>query len=245
MAIPTTTARRRFYNATGDRYESGRYGDRHMDTYRTFRNETLLSILKDAFGDQQVRILEVGCGTGLSLEYLARASRFSLFGVDASETMLRQAVTKTSNVENPPRLILGDAAHLPYPADLFDVVFATRFIHQFSHEVKRQLLKEFRRVVHRDGLVILEFYARPYHWFRYHLGGRKGRSYEAYFRHYPSRAEVRDIVASPFQIHPLRLVGSRFFAGAAAKLERRLIRAGGLALGGIFLDEYFTVARKR
>ena len=243
----STTSRRRFYNATGDGYESGRYGDRHMDSYREFRNDTLLAILTHAFGDKRLRVLEVGCGTGLSLEFLAKsAPPHALFGLDASDTMLRQAAEKASALSNRPKLVVSDAAHLPYSDGFFDVVFATRFIHQFRHHVKRQLWQEFQRVVRQDGLVVLEFYARPYHWLRYHLGARKGRTREAYFHHYPSRAEVEDIVRGSFDIYPLRLPGARIVAGALGEvLLRRATRLSGRAFGEIFLDEYFVAGKKR
>jgi SAM-dependent methyltransferase len=247
MTTQETTFRRRFYNNTGDAYESGRYGDRHMEGYRFFRNDTLLSILKDAYSEGEARILEVGCGTGPSLQHLGDAStRYSLFGMDASETMLRQAAQKAESLVNKPRLALGDAGRLPYASGAFDAVYATRFIHQFSHQAKRQLWSEFRRVVRHDGLIILEFYARPYHWLRYHLGARKGRGSEAYFRHYPSMAEVREIINVPFDIYPLRLPGSKVLAGAIGEhTMRRATQAAGRAFGSFLMDEYFVVARRR
>jgi SAM-dependent methyltransferase len=243
----STTSRRRFYNATGRRYEAGRYGDPHMDRYRAFRNETLLAILRDAFGDAKLRILEVGCGTGLTLEFLAtHTAGHSLFGLDASDTMLRQAAEKGASLSNRPKLVISDAARLPYADGFFDVVFATRFIHQFEHRLKRELWQEFQRVTRPDGLVILEFYARPYHWVRYHLGARKGRTREDYFRHYPSKAEVRDVAGRGFAVYPLRLAGARVFAAVPGE------RLGGLAtqvvgrwFGGLLLDEYFVVSRQR
>jgi SAM-dependent methyltransferase len=247
MTTQDTTFRRRFYNNTGGAYEAGRYGDRHMDGYRSFRNDTLLGILRSAYGDSAARILEVGCGTGPSLQHLGgAATRYSLFGMDASDTMLRQAAQKASALPNAPKLSLGDAGRLPYTSGAFDAVYATRFIHQFSHDAKRQLWTELQRVVRHDGLIILEFYARPYHWLRYHLGAAKGRGTEAYFRHYPSTAEVRDIIDGPFEIHPLRLPGSKLLATAlGTKAMRQATRAAGLAFGSLLMDEYFVVARKR
>lgn len=239
------TSRKRFYDSTGDRYEAGRYGDAHMDAYRAFRDETLVGILTEEFKDRSTRLLEVGCGTGLSLQHLARScNSFSLFGMDASETMLRQAAQKTSIIETPLKLTLGDALKLPFGDAQFDVVLATRFIHQFPHDVKKQLWTEFRRVARRGGILIIEFYARPYHWIRYFSGARKGRSREAYFLHYPSRAEVTDIVQDPFRVYPLRLAGARAITRVIGPAgARRITRTLGEAAGGIFLDEYFVVAR--
>lgn len=242
-----TTSRRRLYNSTGHRYESGRYGDPHMESYRAFRDDTLLGILKGGFSDRQVRLLEVGCGTGLTLDYLARQSnQYSLYGIDASDTMLKQASQKASGRGNRPKLALGDASRLPFEPCLFDVVIATRFIHQFPHETKRRLWQEFERVTRPGGLMVVEFYARPYHWFRYYLGARKGRSRDGYFLHYPSRAQVREIVGDVFHIYPLRLPGSRLIAGALGeRVVRRATTIGGHLAGGVLLDEYFLVARKR
>jgi ubiquinone/menaquinone biosynthesis C-methylase UbiE len=217
-----------------------------MDTYREFRNDTLREILTAAFGQRELRILEVGCGTGLSLDFLARVSdRYSLFGMDASDTMLRQAAEKAAVHRHRPMLTLGDAGKLPFASGAFDVVFATRFIHQFPHETKRRLWQEFQRVLRPGGSTILEFYARPYHLLRYYFGARKGRSAETYFRHYPSRAEVLDIVGGPLQIHPLRLPGARLASALGDSLLRRATRFVGRLGGGLLLDEYFVVASKR
>jgi ubiquinone/menaquinone biosynthesis C-methylase UbiE len=242
-----TTTRRRYYNNTGDSYESSRYADAHMDGYRDFRNQTLLSILQDNFGSTNLRILEVGCGTGLTLQFLSRTSRdYSLFGIDLSDTMLQQAADKADALENAPKLSIGDADRLPYADKQFDVVFATRFIHQFSHAAKQQLWREFKRVTRSNGLIVLEFYARPYHHLRYYLGGKKGRSAEAYFSHYPTRKEVREIVNGPPQIYPLRLPGARVIASALGEnLLRRATTAIGHASGGLLIDEYFVAARNR
>jgi hypothetical protein len=126
------------------------------------------------------------------------------------------------------------------------VLFATRFIHQFPHEVKHALLKEFRRVLRPGGLIVVEFYARPYHTLRYFLGGRKGRSRDAYFRHYPTSREVQEVVGTSFEVHPLRLVGSRVMARVLGEeMLRRVTRTGARLLGGILVDEYFVVAGTR
>ena len=218
-----------------------------MEGYRALRNETLGVALEQAFGREPLRILEVGCGTELSLEYLAGSPvPHSLFGMDVSDTMLRQAESKASLAGNKPFLALGDAAFLPYRSDSFDVVFATRFIHQFAHEVKRVLWAEFQRVVRLNGLVIVEFYARPYHWVRHFSGARKGRSHEAYFLQYPSMREVRDIVGSDFQILPLRILGSRAIERILGERSTRAVTRVTGRLGSQFLlDEYFVLASQR
>jgi SAM-dependent methyltransferase len=241
-----TTSRRRFYDRTGGGYEVSRYADRHMEDYRSFRNDTLADILADHAVPAGARVLEVGCGTGLTLEYLSKlGGRYRLFGMDLSATMLGQVVSKAARLDNAPRVLLGDAGRLPYADGLFDVTLATRFIHQFTHSDKKRLWHEFRRVTRKGGITIVEFYSRPYHWLRYNIGnGKKGRSYEDFFHHYPTRAQVRDVVGSGMQIYPLRIPGSRvlgrLIGGNALGSVTRVL---GPATGGVLMDEYFVVAR--
>ena len=239
------TSRKRFYDATGDGYEAGRYGDPHMDAYRSLRDETLRAILSSALQDRHGRLLEVGCGTGLSLQFLARTlPSLSLFGMDASETMLRQAAQKFPGADTPLHLALADALKLPFGDGEFDAVLATRFIHQFGHDVKKQLWNEFRRVARRDGVLIVEFYARPYHWIRYYSRARKGRSRDSYFLHYPSAKEVREIAGTACDVRPPRRAAARAMTRLIGPAATRgmTTRLGTLA-GGILLDEYFVVAR--
>jgi SAM-dependent methyltransferase len=241
-----TTSRRGYYDRTGGGYEVGRYADRHMEDYRSFRNHTLAEILAHYGAPSQARILEVGCGTGLTLEYLSKlVGGYRLFGMDLSATMLQQVQEKAARLANPPRVLLGDAGKLPYADGLFDVVVSTRFIHQFTHEDKKRLWQEFQRVTRKGGITIVEFYARPYHWLRYYIGdGAKGRSREGYFDHYPTRGEVRDVVGSPMRLYPLRVPGAKVFGrifGDGA--VRTATRAIGQATGGLLVDEYFVVAR--
>jgi len=241
-----TTSRRRYYDRTGGGYEVSRYADRHMEDYRAFRNQTLAQILTDHGVPTNARVLEVGCGTGLTLEFLSSLpAGLRVFGMDLSETMLKQAESKAKRLPNPPRVLLGDAGRLPYESGLFDVTLATRFIHQFTHDDKKRLWQEFQRVTRKGGITIVEFYARPYHWLRYNIGdGAKGRSYEGYFHHYPTRAQVRDVVGGSMRIYPLRIPGSRVVGRLIGESALGTVtRVLGPATGGVVMDEYFVVAR--
>ena len=241
-----TTARRAFYDRTGGGYESGRYGEAHMEGYRALRNDVLVDALSQHLGHRPARILEVGCGTGLTLQHLAKATpEYRLYAMDASETMLRQAEEKGRAFPARPKLSLADAGRLPFRSESFDAVYATRFIHQFPHAMKQTIWRELQRVTRRNGLLVIEFYARPYHWLRYYSGARKGRTHEEYFRHYPSSTEVRDLAGTSFEIRPLRVPGARMIAGVLGPAGvRRLTTVAGRLGNGLLADEYFVVARK-
>jgi len=75
---------------------------------------------------QQVpeRVLDIGCGTGEGSLFLAREfPQARVRGVDLSEEMIERAVAKTGlDPEGRIAFKVGDAAHLPYPDDSFDLV---------------------------------------------------------------------------------------------------------------------------
>jgi SAM-dependent methyltransferase len=90
------------------------------------------------------RILEVGCGTGHWLELLAPVTT-SLFGLDASGGMLRQARTK----QLPAGLSQGYAEQLPFADAVFEVLFCVNALHHFA--APQTFILDAARVLRRDG----------------------------------------------------------------------------------------------
>ena len=99
------------------------------------------------------RILEVGIGTGISLESYSRRNR--LVGVDYSEPMLRQARGRVveHKLDNVETLAVMDAQHLAFPDASFDVVVAQYLITTVPDP--DAALDEFARVVKPGGEIIL------------------------------------------------------------------------------------------
>lgn len=77
--------------------------------------ELLFKLGELAVGD---RVLEVGCGTGVHLEFFLREG-LNVVGVDISPPMLRVARQRLGNRV---RLSLGDAENLPFKENSFDCV---------------------------------------------------------------------------------------------------------------------------
>lgn len=101
------------------------------------------------------RILDVGCGTGTSLEYLSRTFGCEIYGIDVSGTAVA-----ASRAINPNAVILqADASTLPFEADFFDAVFMECTLSLFSDPL--QALKEAARVLKTDGSLILLTLSQP------------------------------------------------------------------------------------
>jgi len=99
------------------------------------------------------RILEVGVGTGLSLDSYGRGTR--IVGIDISEPMLDKARKRVEarGLTNVEALEVMDAEHLAVPDASFDVVVAQYVVTAIPNPEKA--LAEFVRVVRPGGEIIL------------------------------------------------------------------------------------------
>jgi len=240
----------RYDGSFGEQYEVGRYNLRQMQLYLSTRNETLSKIIKKYFApNDTLRVLEVGCGTGLSLQHLSQSSKVKqLFGMDLSSIMLSQSAEKLEKLRRQKNIVLGSALHIPYLTGSFDCVFATRFIHQFSHDDKKRIVNEMLRVVKNDGIVVIEFYAYFFHLFRYYFGksGRKRKGRKGFLEHYPMAKDVEDIIGEPLNRIPLRIAGSGILLRIFNEQSVRKITDKATTFPfRTFLDEYFIVKRKQ
>jgi phosphatidylethanolamine/phosphatidyl-N-methylethanolamine N-methyltransferase len=99
------------------------------------------------------RILEVGVGTGLSLDQYSRRNR--IIGVDISEPMLEKARERVRrlSLRNVEAISVMDAEHLTFADEAFDVVVAQYVVTAVPHP--EDALDEFVRVVRPGGEIII------------------------------------------------------------------------------------------
>lgn len=95
------------------------------------------------------RVLEVGCGAGIGLNYLARRAR-SLVGGDYTGSLLRRA---QQELHGRCPLIQLDAHHLPFRDGSFDLVILFEAIYYLADPV--QFVRECRRVLDVGGILLL------------------------------------------------------------------------------------------
>src|ERR1041384_1775404 len=106
----------------------------------------LVEQLRATLNHSNPKILDVGCGTGANLKMLADYGRAE--GVDISP----QAV-EFCREPGLVSVILGAAEQLPYENDSFELVTALDVIEHLDDDVAG--LREIRRVLRRDGRVLL------------------------------------------------------------------------------------------
>jgi ubiquinone/menaquinone biosynthesis C-methylase UbiE len=139
-------ANREYYDAFAEAYEAQR-GDNDPGGYHEMLDE-LESEFVERFGRGK-DVLEVGCGTGLVLQRLARFAR-SAKGLDLSPGMLERARGRGLDV------VLGSATSLPFESASFDVACSFKVLAHIPDI--HAALAEMARVTRPGGHIIAEFY---------------------------------------------------------------------------------------
>lgn len=115
---------------------------------------------------QGMRVLEVGCGSGAFVTFVARAvgKAGKVYALDIQPAMLRQLKAKLERPENRNikniKLILGSAYELPFEESSLDLVYMVTVLQEIPD--KKKVLKEARRVLKPRGvLAVTEFLPDP------------------------------------------------------------------------------------
>lgn len=101
-------------------------------------------------------VLDVGCGTGTLLASYQK-SGCRIFGIDASPAMLSVARQKLGKDAE---LCLGDATRMQFESDNFNIVTTMLVLHEMAIETRDLVIDEIRRVLRKDGRIILTDYHR-------------------------------------------------------------------------------------
>lgn len=132
-------------NKIVESYDSERYGGKSGAL--VLKKE--LSIIKSLLPNKAY-ILDVACGTGRLTKIFSRNHR--IVGIDYSKAML----DKAKQLKRYNKLVFADALNLPFKENSFDCIINIRFL--FHYEDIFNFLREFRRVVKKNGFIIFQTY---------------------------------------------------------------------------------------
>jgi 18S rRNA (guanine1575-N7)-methyltransferase len=111
-------------------------------------------------------VLDMGCGTGFSLNVLKKFG-FRAVGIDASFEMLKYAKGKKFEV------ILADMAYLPFKDESFDNLISISAIQWADAQKYGKVLDEIKRVIKKGAIV--QFYPKEKKEFDYFFSLSKKR----------------------------------------------------------------------
>lgn len=97
------------------------------------------------------RLLDLGCGGGRHLVYLAKRG-FDVYGLDSSPTGLAQTLNSLDESKVVGHVSLHNMVVLPYDNAYFDAVISVQVIHHNTLKGMRRTVKEIYRVLKSGGL---------------------------------------------------------------------------------------------
>ncbi len=98
------------------------------------------------------RILEIGCGSALTFQYIRKKlPDCSLLGLDFSPAALRIARSRNPGT----KFICGDARRLPLKDGTYDFTYSLGLIEHFSRKDALRIISEHARVTRKGGYVMI------------------------------------------------------------------------------------------
>lgn len=108
--------------------------------------------------DKNSTILDIATGTGQQAFAFAKRG-CDVTGVDLTESML--AVARKNNKGNNVNLERGDATHLRFEDNSFDVTCISFALHDMPLTIREKVLREMVRVTKPNGSIVIVDYALP------------------------------------------------------------------------------------
>ncbi|GJD22947.1 hypothetical protein RIVM261_079030 [Rivularia sp. IAM M-261] len=115
--------------------------------------DTTIKILNSC---KEATVLDLCCGTGLSLEGVADHPNISMVaGVDISVPYLKFAKRRFSSYCRQPILICGDAVSAPLPKSNWDVIVLASAYHHIEDDRKVKFLSRVRTLLGNSGYAVM------------------------------------------------------------------------------------------
>lgn len=131
-------------------------------------HKAIIRRINERYGDRPVRILDVGCGTGVFAARIREAlPQSQVWGVDLVRGMLSRGAERWKHHAENVTPVQGDSERLPFAEGSFDIVTCANSFHHYPHQ--HQAVAEMFRVLKPSGRLMLidGFRDRPWGWFIY------------------------------------------------------------------------------
>jgi ubiquinone/menaquinone biosynthesis C-methylase UbiE len=123
-----------------------------LTRHRVWDLESLANYAKSG-----MKVLDLGCGNGRLYEIL-KNKEIEYVGIDISEKLINIAKAKYSSCASPShaQFIIGNGIKLPFKDHSFDMIYSIAVFHHLPSQALRiEFLKEAKRVLKKDGKIIL------------------------------------------------------------------------------------------
>ncbi|MFH0955771.1 MAG: class I SAM-dependent methyltransferase [Candidatus Falkowbacteria bacterium] len=124
--------------------------------------EDISWIVKEFKNHKVKKVLDLGCGTGRHVVYLAKKG-FDVYGMDIAEEGISQAKQWLKSGELNANLKIGSIyKRLSYKNNFFDAVISTQTIHHQRLENIRKTIHEISRILKKGGFIFITVRKRKF-----------------------------------------------------------------------------------
>ena len=155
-------------------------------------HRAIIAKIKDQWGDRPIRVLDVGCGTGIFAERIRESlPKAQVVGIDLVAGMLTKGSERWKRHSGTVFAVQADSERLPFDRGAFDVVTCANSFHHYPNQTRA--VAEMRRVLRANGrLMLVDGYRdRPWGWLIYDVCVAKIEGAV----HHASSTEMRRIFA--------------------------------------------------
>jgi SAM-dependent methyltransferase len=147
--------------------ETGTWDPVWEDLFRTrswgkYPPEHLIRFMASSFSAMydrsKVRLLEIGCGPGANVWFMAREG-FSVSGIDGSPTAIERAKERLASEGLTADLRVGDFTHLPWPDATFDGVVENVSLYCNPMAAIERALNEVHRILRPSAPFLSSFFS--------------------------------------------------------------------------------------
>lgn len=136
------------YHCFQQPHEGGFFAQRLQQLFDVRTNDPRFKELKRRFPDQDVRLLDVGCGNGSLLRYIAERTAWKVQGVEPNPTACKAAVQAG---------VATDVGYLQDQGYADEQFHAITLTHVLEHvDSPTGLLREIHRILKPGGILLLE-----------------------------------------------------------------------------------------
>lgn len=131
-------------------------------------HRAMIRKIRGRFGDRPLRVLDVGCGTGVFAARIQEAlPHATVWGVDLVSGMLQKGAARWRHHADRIVPVQGDSERLPFASGSFDVVTCANSFHHYPNQGRA--IVEMHRVLRPGGrLLLIDGYRdAPWGWFIY------------------------------------------------------------------------------
>jgi len=140
-------------------YEETPY--RELPWYDPGPSPQVARAVADGFLAPNSSVLDVGCGAGSNVLYLARQG-YESHGIDLSPGAVRSALERAQDERLSIDVAVGDALDLPFPAGRFEGVIDNGCFHTLPVRRRSEYARQIAKVLRPGGAFVLSWVAREH-----------------------------------------------------------------------------------